>query len=499
MAISLAQLTEMAAQADEPSLVSKCAISPGGVDPLGLRQINFDLMDQVFPGLNNVARHIRPFVVTTWAWRRAKQLAENEHYDRIQIEKLRDFVDRIEVIYTWSQFLRDTNADLPGRQVLTKLVESESWTFGGEAWLKRRKDRRYSTAFSAPITYGPGLKTFGWLATHRENSDVLIPLPESAPALDAFEQEIADELHHPAFSHLGEVSVNATDVLRWAEKWALDRPTEAEKSVMADMLMGMKAPMLRQNGCSLTLAAAGHVGTSEPSDIRVAMSGTPSNFRPDDKLVPAALAWRRVQVRQLFRLSLEALLTWIIRRLNDDGPQSSTELVAAFLASSSRNRHLLAADWLTRPEVDALSPPALLTRIQDRLKTDGLEGLPDAISDGLAFSIAQAPESSEPFERHDRLPLARARREAMAWREVELEEFLRHLFESWALAQHLYWAVGRGLADARSRGKRIFRLRVVLDENGWSLTPGTSVNTRPAPSEDRLRTAVTLAKECGLL
>jgi hypothetical protein len=38
----------------------------GGVDPLGLRQINFGLMDRVLPDLNNVASHIRPYTLMAW-------------------------------------------------------------------------------------------------------------------------------------------------------------------------------------------------------------------------------------------------------------------------------------------------------------------------------------------------------------------------------------------------------------------------------------------------
>src|SRR5262249_25092302 len=68
---ALEELKAQAREAKEPSISPVPSIRLGGVDPLGLRQINFDLMDQVLPGLNNVARHIRPFMVVTWAWRRA--------------------------------------------------------------------------------------------------------------------------------------------------------------------------------------------------------------------------------------------------------------------------------------------------------------------------------------------------------------------------------------------------------------------------------------------
>ena len=130
-----------------------------------------DLMDKVLPGLNNVARHIRPFVVVTWAWRRAKQLAEQQGRGRVRVDQLRDFVDRIEVIYAWSQFLLDPQADLPGSQVLSKIARSDRpYRFGGVEWKKRCEDRRNSTALTAPINYGPGLKTLGWVEVHEQSS-----------------------------------------------------------------------------------------------------------------------------------------------------------------------------------------------------------------------------------------------------------------------------------------------------------------------------------------
>ena len=113
--LSLAEMTATAAAVDEPGFTPASVPRLGGVDPLGLRQINFDLMDQVFPGLNNVARHIRPFVLVAWAWRRANQLAKSQGTKNILLDHLQDFVDRIEVIYVWSQFLRTPDADLPGR------------------------------------------------------------------------------------------------------------------------------------------------------------------------------------------------------------------------------------------------------------------------------------------------------------------------------------------------------------------------------------------------
>ena len=44
---AIAAFTKLTALAEEPFLIDESKTSPGGVDPLGLRQINFRLMDDV--------------------------------------------------------------------------------------------------------------------------------------------------------------------------------------------------------------------------------------------------------------------------------------------------------------------------------------------------------------------------------------------------------------------------------------------------------------------
>src|SRR5688572_17892857 len=166
MSLTIEQLIDLDESSPGPWIVEPTVPSVGGVDPLGLRQINFDLMDTVFPGLNNVARHVRPFVLVTWAWRRARQLAQDLGKKDVPRDQLLDFVDRIDVIYAWSQFLRDPDAPLPGRNVLAGLLQAEEFRFGGSKWQDQREARRLSTALSAPIQYGPALKMLGWIHPH---------------------------------------------------------------------------------------------------------------------------------------------------------------------------------------------------------------------------------------------------------------------------------------------------------------------------------------------
>lgn len=495
---SLAKLSQAAAEADDPGFATPTVPKPGGVDPLGLRQINFDLMDTVFPGLNNVAQHLRPFVVVTWAWRRALQLAQEGGKKQIELDKLHDFVDRIDVIYAWSQFLRDPNTPLPGRNVLAGLLQRVEFRFGGAEWRDQREARRLSTALSAPINYGPALKMLGWIHQHPEYPGVMMPSPDVAPAIDAFEARITGALDHDAFSRFGAVVVTRKEAERWGKRWAIDDVTTEEAEVMQVLLLGVDGFTSRRAGAELILAAAKHTKSIDEDDLRPPLAGPPSDFTPAPDLIAVRDAWRRVQVRQVFRLALEAFLHWTILKLADRCLPSEA-LIAAFGAEVPSVREANTADsWLSAIRPADAGPTGLIAQLVEALSEEDSAAIAMAIGAGLAFSLAEDPGPDSPEQRADRLPLWRARREAKALGDGPPAGFVRHVLESWVLAQHAYWSVGRGLADARARGKTLLRLRVILDEGGWTLTPVKRGNP-PAPTPDRLRTMLSLMAECGLL
>jgi hypothetical protein len=496
---SLADLTAAAAAADGPSFTPISQVQFGGVDPLGLRQINFDLMDRVFPALNNVARHIRPFVVVAWACRRAAQLAARQGVDRVAESDLVDFVSRIEVIYAWSQLLRNPDADLPGSQFLGPILRADRWVFGGPQWKKLCEQRRGSTAFTAAINYGPSLKALGWVEPHPRHPRVLLATESATPALDAFEAIIADRLDHPTFSQFGTVEVTTEEAGAWSEVWALETATDTEKRVMAAALAGAGAPLSRRDGCALMIAAAQHASTTDLARVRATMTGVPSNFSPPAELLGSLGAWRRVQIRQLFRLALEALFYWIFLEI-EDGAQPTQTLANSFLARASpRSLHATTRDWLNADSVANSAPTALIAQIERALTEPALVSLVPGIADGIVFCLAGAGAQNHDQEPEERLPLTRARREADAPADAPVKDFVCHVIESWVLAQHTYWSIGRGLADARARGKSLLRLKVILEEGGWAKAPGVSRVASPVPTADRLGTALSLVQECGLL
>ena len=395
--------------------------------------------------------------------------------------------------------LRNPNANLPGRDVLAPIIAAKNYLFGGDEWQRRKEIRRYSTSLSAPVNYGPGLKSLGWLVPDPKGTGAMIPNPASSEPLAAFQEGITGHLSHPAFNLLGTVKLANDDVATWAECWPLECPTAKEKQFTARALFGESAPANRRGGTKLVIAAVGHLGSSvDVNAVRRTMCGAPTDFHPDPELQPFGQAWRVLQVRQVFRLVLEALFHWTVLQL-DDGPKSTKVLVRLFLEKSGNASS--GAEWFGSVDEESPSPVDWLDRLRLSLSSQAhFEKLPGLIRAALAACIREGSDSRG-LERHDRLPLARAKSEVVARQNDRVDTLLVHILESWIFGQHVYWSLGRGLADARARDKTILRLKVILEENGWTLAPGVSASERNAPSAtpDRLETVVSLLREAGAI
>jgi hypothetical protein len=176
-----------------------------------------------------------------------------------------------------------------------------------------------------------------------------------------------------------------------------------------ELKLGAGAPVYRQRGGALMLAAAQYCRTIEVEALRAAMAGPPSRFRPPVSLLDTRQAWRTVQVRQLFRLSLEALLYWILTVLGDT-PKSTDALVGSFLDRvPGANKHGTARQWLAAMKAQNTGPTELMAEISTALGSSA-DDLPKAIIRGIAFCLVEPPEPENVFQRPDRLPVSRARR-----------------------------------------------------------------------------------------
>jgi len=421
---------------------------------------------------------------------------------------MRDFVDRIETIYAWSQFVVDRETDLPGSSALSFLLQIESYTFSGKAWERFRDTRRYSTGLIAAVNYGPGLRNMRWIAdlSALAGNPISEPgaykaNPEEDPALeealDAFEECMEAELDHPAFNLFGKVTVELEDVRRWGELWQMDQLTEQGRTAAWRRVNAGEGKAVRSKGLELVRYAALHE-TNEvnaANEVRRLMANSDGKGFPED-LLPVAARWRRMQVRQVLRLVLEGLLYWCQGELHE-APLTTRQLALRFLdAAGSYSGQQDALSWLEQFEPGS-DPIEHLDRISACFGNG--EGLVSALISALRFCISEAPSQPQPFERPDRLPLVKAAREWKAWADLPPSAFISRLLEGWIFAQHTYWSVGRGLQDARGNGKMILRLRLFIDEGGWRLAQGIGQGSPPNATPDRLDTALSLLRECGQL
>lgn len=485
---ALVELQRLGRKSRDCFVVEPARTGVGGVDPLGLRQINFDLMNEVFPGLNNVARHIRPFTLVTWAWRRTIDLAR-ERREKLPVSAHEDFVARVEVAFAWSmlQIHDQGDLELPGKQVVaTRWGEARRITFGNDDWKEFVKARRNSTALTAAINYGPGLRALRLLVDDANQPGVRVPGPEAGAMLDAFEARIAPMLGHRLFNVRGECTLNRDRAEAWAEHWDIDEVLDEERKTFRKRLMGSLASPQRRGGFELLSGVFDE--EQRESVTRAAMC--------DGGDADAAQRWHRVQVRQAFRLALESLFEWMTGEIGG-GILDTGALATRLLAAAGGKTDGTAMEWLLSLLPDEPSAVGAMEGLEATFSTRA--GLERAALAALAVALTLPEELQDGSHRQERLPLQRARADLDRLASATPSAILHHVIEQWIIAQHTYWSVGRGLADARAGAKRILRLRLVLEPGGWRVTRGRGSNRMPRPTPDRLRTAVSLATQSGLV
>src|SRR5258708_27216199 len=86
-----------------------------GVDFLGLRQANLDMMAELIPSTNNVTTYIRPFSLLCWIFWKFHALCVDAGIDDPNSKHLTAFRERVEVLFTWGARLSDYPV-IPGKR-----------------------------------------------------------------------------------------------------------------------------------------------------------------------------------------------------------------------------------------------------------------------------------------------------------------------------------------------------------------------------------------------
>jgi len=489
---TIAELDDAIVAADAARRVPVLPLETGGVDPLGLRQLNFDLMDGCIPGLNNAAWRIRPYVVMAWSWWQAARIAEREGLDALPVAAARLFVDRIEVLFQIGQLRAGDFDSLPGVEDLqARVVNAGGYDFSSSDWATWHVKRRGQGSLMAPVSYGPSAKEGLGLGFLRSEAGLFVPVDEVMPAVLALDARLAPALGHEAFSALKCGWVPLDEMEGWHPLWRMRDIAGEEAAVGCDALLGPGASTPR--GRTIRLIGEILRSASAPLDVAAVRREAARSDRPWTGGAAARL-WRAMQARQLLRLSLEGLLAWVLA-MSSDEPVVLEALVSKLLVSLDVPGTMRLAEWLDLecPTADGLggvvSPVSLLEDLDDARQWED----PALCAMGLRASVAVCRVMDEDADlfggQPDRLPLATLSCRLSSGGSLSMRDACELIVSELLIGQHVYWAVGRSGDDTQ-------RLRIVLDEGGWvALRSGGRSN----PTPDRLYSLLELATDCRVV
>lgn len=488
---TIAELDTGIAVAERARPVPVLPLETGGVDPLGLRQLNFDLMDRCIPGLNNAAWRLRPYVVMAWAWWRAARLAARDGLGELPVTVGRRFADRIEVLFQAGQLVAGDFDSLPGVEDLrARVVDAGGYDFSSPDWETWHVKRRLQGSLMSPVSYGPSAKEGLGLGFLRSSGGLFAPVDEVMPAVLALDARLEPALDHGAFSDLECGWVPLELMVGWHPLWNMRDVDDAEADAGRLALIGSHGtPRAR------TMALVGTVMASSGAPLEVgAIRRLAARLDRPWSGNATAMLWRAMQARQLLRLSLEGLLSWVLG-MSGDGPVGLEPLVSRLLAALAIPPDMALSDWLATdcPTADGLgglvSPVSLLDDIDAARQWEE----PALCASGLRAAVAVCRAMGEDGDlfggQPDRLPLARLSRRLRSGAGLSMRDACELIVSELLIGQHVYWAIGRSGDDTQ-------RLRIVLDEGGWVALRGAG---RSNPTPDRLYSLLELARDCRVV
>lgn len=499
-----------------PFIVPTFERESGGVDFLGLRQVNLDLMAECFPGINNTTQHIRPFSVLSWVhWRFHAELARSGAKEASSKE-IQLFQEKAEVLFTWGHQL--AGVGVPGR--LSKCPEGHAgWvelTF--KAWQRSPRN----TSLQAPVQYGPAMKSRFGLGFAEPVAESLHRVTDRGEALaEALDVRLRKSSAYDLVSDLSTRKGRRADAEALFSAWRVDAPSKAESKIFLPAFFDETDS---EDGSSLAvrsgtiqavrdvLRAAGR-GMSEDS-IRTSLAyrRLPTGQKIKLSHEPASNAdkWFILQVRQAQRAALEGLLAWLERRMGSlpriemvrteivrivgrDGKVSCKESLAQFIGSfGSLDRYLTLS---AKGGLDCIFN--LVARLFGSMDEDFNQAVPIAgrlllVTSALTNWLSLANESPGLLSKGgaERVSLSHQLRHFTNRGDLSFGEWLCEVVETWVIGQHLKFATYR--FDGGTQ-----RLRFTFDEDGLEFL--AEKPSAPIVSRDHLAAALSLMAECEIV
>lgn len=509
----------------EPFFVSPYKEESGGVDFLGLRQVNLALIDQFLPGINNVTYSLRPYSVMCWIAWGFKNAAQSAGLKELSLSQFDQFREKVEVLFNWGHQLTHSGTGMVGNAQIAPTVTE------GDFPLKFADWKRNVSWFDA-VNYGPSAKSDNGLGFLTQ------PLP-GIYALTSAGEQLAKALDeglrtHQTYSTLSDFSIlraSPAEALDLLEGWKIDEPSAQEAEIYRHALYDEAAigqtTRLGQRSASIKLILRALQAMEKPATTNE-LRGFMANTQLFDKVLTEAeeplakmhTVWRVLQVRQAHRLAFEVLFGWVEYRVMEFGRLHSAELVEDLIAAIKSNRpaasidnwhaDILASIKSTQNESGDLFAAALvydevsvfkqMAAVSEEISKDRDASAVRAIEILMlcaAYADAFLSDSrSETLARQGgagRISLAYWAGFVESNKPLPLSAFASKVIENFLLSQHF------GVAAARySEGKQ--RLRLTIEERGLaSMLNSTNEIWRPFEAADRLDAMLSLMTDAGLI
>lgn len=499
-----------------------------GVDFLGLRQTNLDMMAEMIPSLNNVTDYIRPFALLSWVFWKFPQLCRDAGIDAPSRKDIDQFREKIEVLFSWGASLHETSGRIPGTGASPppSLPDgSVELTFA--AW----KRIMSSTSLIAALWYGPASKAVTGLG-------FLAPIPgrlgffrvtasgqRLAEAFDEIVRHDADR-YSTILATLEATTATEQDAIALWQIWAPETVSSTESEVFSTALfseddVGNDSRLIGKRSTTLALVMH-HMSRSQSalsaSDIRQGMAlssltnGDP--YLPPEHLIKARDSWLTLQMRQLQRLSMECLLSWCEGQILDTQDSDTDRMASGFAERWRTSSHEFgeqnsvsaalaslegkvsnAGGFLEAVRASSVPNPFdLMNTIREQLRSvDHDMAVSSFTGILLCAAFANTPNQNErmlTLGGAPRLSLHSLRHRLLSLRDTPIEGAFKYVIEALIISQHFSTAVNR--FDGQSQ-----RLRLTIEENGLSAL--VSRPWRPTVTEDRLPTLLSLAAQAGYI
>jgi hypothetical protein len=494
-----------------------------GVDFLGLRQANLDMMADLIPGTNNVTPYIRPFSLLSWIFWKFHELCERKGKIAPNTNDIRAFRERIEVLFTWGARLADAPS-VPGKQAEPPESDDGRVQLTFDAWGRVQS----STSLIAALWYGPASKTvtgLGFLDPIRpEFFRTVGQGVELAKSLDGAMRRKPD-LYARLLDTLGPVKATEDEASELWKLWGVASVTNGERNAFRKALssgdaVGDYVSTFGKRSSTIALARY-HLSTAarplSADEVRRGMyyaAVDDDAYAVPDALATARKKWIILQVRQLQRLAFETLLSWCeyktLKGIHDaDAMAANAE--AAFVAEdfdlpASKNFSALLASLDSQvSDVDQFvalgrdrerfCPLSMIATINEQFKN-----IDDHLAATCIYAVMLCACFAGCFGSEDRrivgiggphrISLFDLRKRLLALGSVSFRQAIQFVLEALVISQHLATAVNR--FDGQNQ-----RLRLSIEETGLESLVGKP--WEPTVTEDRLPTILRLASDSGLL